>query len=152
VADQAIIKLAFKEMEKALADVPSIGRACFGKFEPYSDGAKLPAAGVSPTDEDTTIGPQVSLEELHATVQYFVDEVNQNGSVKEDAGYDLIDIQADGHRALMALKKKPGTVIGDIRKLRTRWLFLDKELPRAGVEVDYAIDYKTSIDDMAVAV
>lgn len=135
----SIRKQIFQEIETTLKAVESLRTVGFGSYELLR--TVRPAVGILPDEELTENEPDdIYFEQLRFAVRVVVDETHQ------EAGYELEDLLADVHRAVLADPKRGG-LADDTVKVGTKWLFLDQTYPRAGADLNFLVRYQTEEKD-----
>lgn len=135
----SIRKQIFQNLVAALEGVESLRNAGFGTYELLREDR--PFASIIPIEENTDNEPDdIYIERLQVAARVVVDETHQ------DAGYELEDIMGDVHRAILTDPKR-GALAEDTVKIGVKWLFLDREYPRAGADINFLITYSTEEKD-----
>lgn len=135
----AIRKLILENLEAALEGVTSLKGFGVGTY--LASQVERPFASIIPMEEITEFMPDdIYVEKLTVIARVVVDEG------LKDAVYQLEDIVADVHRAIIADLKRGG-LADDTVKVGTKWLFVDTQHPQAGADITYQILYSTEEKD-----
>lgn len=141
----SIRKKIFKNIEgsSTLGAIASLKTVVFGTFEPEDVANKptKPVAGIIPEEDVGESGAKsVSRNELRLFVRIVVDK----GA--DHAGYQLEDEIANIKTKMMVDVTRGGNAM-DTKWIKDRWLYLDRDFPQAGADIEYQIDYKSKIED-----
>lgn len=136
---ESIQKLILKNIEAALGNATSLASVGPGRLDDKQ--WDRPCAGFFPDDEETALEPESSeLNVMNLVVRVLVDEED------EVALYELEDVLMDVEKAIKADPTRGG-LAEHTRKTGRHYLYVDRELPRAGADVMFAIRYQTEESD-----
>lgn len=134
----------FQFLEAKLQALTSLRSAALGDYEPSQQS--LPSAGILP-DEETTQTQSLDLPVIYdETLNFVVRVVVDEGSAK--AGYELDRLLPEVQAAVLA-DPTCGGICNQLSKGSTKWLFLDREYPKAGADLRFTAEYSTHALDPA---
>lgn len=136
---ESIRKKILKERLAVLTAMPSLATKLIGTFEPSKltkpIGAIIPAECAS---IQGNYGKSKRAWTMH--VRVIVDEGI------ESAGLELEDLLAEVEAAML-VDKTCGGFAESTQIQSTRWLYLDKDYPQAGADIELKIQYETQLGD-----
>jgi hypothetical protein len=139
----AIRKRIIQNVETALTSIDALRSVGFGSFEPSR--LEKPCAGIMPIEEPAEVVTTDGA--LDMSLKFIVRVVVEESFQK--AGYELEDILPAIEGAVMADPTRGGLAL-NTQLETTRWLFLDREWPQAGADIQLLVMYHRDRKNPAV--
>ena len=136
---ESIQKLILKDIEAALGNATTLASVGPGRVDDKQ--WDLPCAGFFPEDEETSLEPESSeVNIMNVVIRVLVKEDD------ETALYELEDVLLDVEKAIKSDPTRGG-LAEHTRKTGRHYLYVDRELPRAGADLLFSIRYQTEESD-----